>query len=259
MVVGEFAMKNFWLMILVMLLTCGTAWSTGHKQTGGALLGAGTGALIGAQIGNGDGRVAAIAIGTLAGALVGQDIGRTLDRADQVSMQQSSQIALETNRTNYASTWVNPDTGHSGSLTPTRTYQSSSGRYCREYQQTVIINGEQHEAYGTACRQGDGSWQIVAPGQPVEVKQVTRVRYVDPDPYVDYRYRNRYGYYSPFRGFISLGYFKHSYDHKYRHKHHYSGHRHQGRHYKGVHQRRHGGKGARFGHVNNRGHRRGHR
>jgi len=32
---------------------------------------------------------------------------------------------------------------------------------CREYQSTVVIAGRPQPAYGTACRQEDGSWRIV--------------------------------------------------------------------------------------------------
>jgi surface antigen len=39
---------------------------------------------------------------------------------------------------------------------------SESGKYCREFQQTVTIGGKTEQAYGTACRQPDGSWQIVS-------------------------------------------------------------------------------------------------
>lgn len=59
------------------------------------------------------------------------------------------------------STWENPDTGHAGSFTPTRTYQRPTGQYCREYQQTIRVGGEVQESYGTACREPDGTWRIV--------------------------------------------------------------------------------------------------
>jgi hypothetical protein len=49
-----------------------------------------------------------------------------------------------------------------GSVTPLRDGNDQSGRYCREFQQMVKINGKQSKAYGTACRQPDGTWQIVA-------------------------------------------------------------------------------------------------
>jgi hypothetical protein len=74
---------------------------------------------------------------------------------------QTTQQALESGKTGSSSTWRNPDNGDSGTFTPTRTYQQEDGRQCREYQQTVTIGGKQEQAYGTACRQPDGSWQIV--------------------------------------------------------------------------------------------------
>ncbi len=46
-------------------------------------------------------------------------------------------------------------------MTPVETYQRDDGQYCREFQQTVTIGGKTEEAYGTACRQPDGSWKIV--------------------------------------------------------------------------------------------------
>ena len=40
-------------------------------------------------------------------------------------------------------------------------YNGPGNRYCREYHRTVIINGQRQEAYGHACRQPDGTWQII--------------------------------------------------------------------------------------------------
>jgi len=39
--------------------------------------------------------------------------------------------------------WRNPDNGHVGTVTPVRTYQASSGGYCREYETTVTVGGKQ--------------------------------------------------------------------------------------------------------------------
>jgi len=49
----------------------------------------------------------------------------------------------------------------SGSVTATREGQRLDGAYCREFQQVVQIGGRAEEAYGTACRQPDGSWMVV--------------------------------------------------------------------------------------------------
>lgn len=155
-------MKRLTALLLVFaLLLAGCAPSMGPKETGGTLLGAGTGALLGAQVGGGRGRLVAVAIGTLAGALIGQGIGQSLDRADQLAMERNAQYALENTRSNVATTWRNPDTGNYGSITPIETYQTRQGQYCREYTQTVVVGGQKQQAYGTACRQPDGSWLIV--------------------------------------------------------------------------------------------------
>lgn len=133
----------------------------GPKQTGGTLIGAAAGGLLGAQVGHGGGRLAAVAIGTLGGALIGSEIGKSLDRADRIAMEQSTQRALETGQSGQPIGWHNPDSGHYGQVVPQPAYQNNSGQYCREYQQTVTIDGRPQSAYGTACRQPDGSWQVV--------------------------------------------------------------------------------------------------
>ena len=52
--------------------------------------------------------------------------------------------------------------GHaSGSVTPVWEGPSNTGMYCREYRHDVTIGGKTESAYGTACRQPDGSWEIV--------------------------------------------------------------------------------------------------
>jgi surface antigen len=57
------------------------------------------------------------------------------------------------------------DSGAAGTVVTTRDGTSSDGRYCREFQQTVSIGGRSEQAYGTACQQPDGSWQVVSSGQ----------------------------------------------------------------------------------------------
>jgi surface antigen len=53
------------------------------------------------------------------------------------------------------------DADASGAVTVIREGTSSEGRYCREYSQAVKIGGESQQAYGTACRNPDGSWEIL--------------------------------------------------------------------------------------------------
>lgn len=48
-----------------------------------------------------------------------------------------------------------------GSVTTMREGRTPQGAYCREFQQQVTIGGRTEDAYGTACQQPDGSWQVV--------------------------------------------------------------------------------------------------
>jgi surface antigen len=134
---------------------------TGPKQTAGTLIGAGLGGLAGSQIGSGTGQLAAVGAGVLLGGLLGSEIGKSLDRADRAAMQRTTQQSLESQPSGTVTSWQNPDSGNYGSITPRPAYQASSGQYCREYQQSVTVGGQTQDAYGTACRQPDGTWKIV--------------------------------------------------------------------------------------------------
>ncbi len=137
------------------------AEDSGTKQTFGTLLGGVGGAVAGSQFGSGTGQLVAVAAGTLAGAFLGSEVGKSLDRADKQAAASATTNALENNASGRPASWRNPDSGNYGTVTPTRTYQEASGQYCREYQQTVVVGGESQKAFGTACRQPDGSWKVV--------------------------------------------------------------------------------------------------
>ncbi len=154
-------MKNQKIISIILLSTLIQSCSGMNKQGAGTLIGGATGALIGAQFGKGTGALAATGLGAVAGAMIGSSIGKDLDDKDRKLMELRSQEALERLPAGSSAKWSNPDSGHSGYVTPTKTYQNSTGRYCREYTQVVNIGGEQKKAYGRACRQEDGQWEIV--------------------------------------------------------------------------------------------------
>ena len=151
------------VVILVFALT--SCASNGGKDTVnenpkailGGVLGAGAGAGIAVLAGGGTGWIVA---GALAGGLLGGVIGHKLDERDKEMAAKTAATALESNQTGASSQWTNPDSGNSGTFTPTRTYQQADGRYCREYKQEIMVDDEKHQAHGTACRQPDGSWKL---------------------------------------------------------------------------------------------------
>lgn len=131
------------------------------KEEIGALVGAGLGGLAGSFIGDGGGQLVAVAAGTLIGAIMGSEVGKSLDRADRLAMQQATYDALEYGESGNPTTWTNPDSGNSGEVVPQPAVRRADGSYCREYWETVTIAGEKQQAFGTACRMPDGTWRII--------------------------------------------------------------------------------------------------
>lgn len=66
------------------------------------------GALLGSQIGDGRGRIAAIAAGTIAGYWLGGRYSEKLNNEDRAGIASATQRAIDSGQT---STWTNPDTG----------------------------------------------------------------------------------------------------------------------------------------------------
>ena len=80
---------------------------------------------------------------------------------EQQRMHEAAQARATTSNVGEKIIWHEGNA--SGSVTTTRIGTSTSGRQCREFQQTVTIGGQTETAYGTACQQPDGAWEIVAP------------------------------------------------------------------------------------------------
>ena len=149
------------LLIAVAIMVNGCAGTYTKKDTGTAL-----GALTGGALAYGLGKNSSnkniwMILGVASGALLGNNIGAQLDEKDRLLAGQTVQQTLELGPDNSIGSWNNPNTGHSGTVTPTATHTGSTGQPCREFITTVIVGGTEQQGYGTACRQADGSWKIV--------------------------------------------------------------------------------------------------
>ncbi|OIN87555.1 MAG: hypothetical protein AUJ12_02185 [Alphaproteobacteria bacterium CG1_02_46_17] len=154
-------MKFLALLAMVSMSMAACTQDMGNKQMVGSAAGAVLGGVAGAQFGKGTGQLVGVGIGALLGTLVGSELGKSLDRADLMYANQAQQKAYAAPIGENIS-WNNPDSGHSGTFTPTKEeYSNTSGSYCREYSQTIYVDGKQQTGYGTACQSPDGSWQIV--------------------------------------------------------------------------------------------------
>ncbi|MCF8468619.1 MAG: glycine zipper 2TM domain-containing protein [Sneathiella sp.] len=148
------------VMVAALGLSGCAAQQNDPKTTGGTIIGGIGGALLGSMFGSGKGQLAAVGVGTLVGAMIGNQVGKSLDAADRAQIDRAERQAT-TAPIGQQITWNNPNSGNSGTITPVRDGNDIQGRYCREFQQTVEIGGKLEKGYGTACRQPDGSWQIM--------------------------------------------------------------------------------------------------
>jgi surface antigen len=78
------------------------------------------------------------------------------------------QSVLEHNPTGVTSSWDSPTTGHSGTVTPTRTVTPKDQSPCRDFVIVVNIGGNESHGYGryfketgSACRDDAGIWQVL--------------------------------------------------------------------------------------------------
>lgn len=126
----------------------------------GTGLGAVAGGVLGSQFGGGSGKTVAAVVGALAGAWAGNKIAAGMSTQDR-GYYESAASRAATAPVGQQITWYNPATGNQGTIVPVREGRDSSGSACREYQQTVTIGGRTTQAYGTACKQADGSWRII--------------------------------------------------------------------------------------------------
>jgi len=116
----------------------------------GAAVGAAGGGLVGAAVGGRTG----LLVGAALGGLFGYGVGRAIEIEDQREVA----YALEYDR---AVRWENPDTGYRYQVEPTRTFVQR-GRECRDFRMLAEVDGQPQEVYGTACRRGDGSWEVLS-------------------------------------------------------------------------------------------------
>jgi surface antigen len=148
------------MMIAVMLVStslAGCASGPNQNQQLGTLAGAVGGAAIGQAFGSGSGRIAATAAGALIGGFLGNQIGARMDEQDRQYYATAQYAALDTGQPQR---WRNPQSGVYGDVSTGQTYVVNNSQ-CREYTNTVYIDGRPEVARGTACRNPDGTWRPV--------------------------------------------------------------------------------------------------
>jgi surface antigen len=135
--------------------------NSGPKEAGGTVAGAAAGGLIGNAIGGSAGnRLAGTVIGAAMGGLIGNRIGAALDDEDKRRAYAAQVQALEAGPSGAPVAWRNPDSGRYGNVVPGPAYQTN-GATCRQFTDTIYIEGTPQTERGTACRNPDGTWTAV--------------------------------------------------------------------------------------------------
>ncbi len=147
-------MKKFALILTSLGFAVLSAAGCATHEDSGTLFGAATGALIGNQFGHGGGRVAATVGGALIGGFIGNRIGKAMDDEDRRRAAEAQYAAFENGQ---RADWRSPN-GHYGYVEPRRAYVYND-MTCREFAQTVYIDGRPETMVGKACRAPDGTWR----------------------------------------------------------------------------------------------------
>ncbi len=124
------------------------------KEETGTLYGATTGAFLGSAMTRGS--PAGAIGGALVGGFIGNRIGKSMDDEDRRRAYEAQMAAFENGQ---RADWRNPN-GHYGYIEPQPVYYYHDMR-CREFTQTVFVNGHPETMVGRACRGPDGMWREV--------------------------------------------------------------------------------------------------
>ena len=134
----------------------------------GTGLGGLVGGIIGSQFGKGSGKTAATIGGVILGGIAGNAIAKDAckdKRQDAYYYNNAYYDSFNDPEEDERYEWNNPYTNNHGYVSAGEYYEDGYQDYdgpCREFTQTVYIDGRPEQAMGVACRQPNGTWRIVS-------------------------------------------------------------------------------------------------
>ena len=127
----------------------------------GGALGAVAGGYVGSQFGGGLGKTLYTAAGATAGAFIGAAAGPELFGKD-LALHHNASLKAVSEGLDGSHYWKNPDSGNTGIVRTLGIYKGANGDFCRRYRATVSLKGSISSGEGSACRNDEGQWNIVA-------------------------------------------------------------------------------------------------
>jgi len=131
------------------------------NTAGGAIVGALAGGLLGNAISRGPQRGAGTAVGAIFGGLLGAGIGSNLDCQQRSYAIDANYRGFEAGRPHARYDWRDPR-GEAYGYVQVGDYYQDRGRRCTTYTQEIWVHGRPETASGRACRQPDGTWQMIS-------------------------------------------------------------------------------------------------
>ena len=103
--------------------------------------------------------VLALLLGACAGLTRGDpELYRSLTERDVALAAGLLQETLEQAPDGATRSWLNPESGHRGTITPTRTYLSAAGSFCRDYREELTLADRSGRFHHVACRDANAGW-----------------------------------------------------------------------------------------------------
>ena len=103
-----------------------------------------------------------IILGTVAGGVIGGVASELLGDDDAQQSAEAGYDAIENQAEGGTTEWRSPASGNRGTTTIEKSFVTAEGVPCKRFTQTITADGESRSVPGTACRTGDGTWEIVA-------------------------------------------------------------------------------------------------
>ena len=150
-------------LVLAIALFC-TACSANNRMTNGQLIGAIGGGIIGTyvgtQLGGGSGTLVFLVAGATLGSLTGYAYGDSLIPSDRVRFKDAAKVAMDNIKDGQVYSWINPETGVAGTITPVRSYYAEKNQMCRDFEATIAANTGVGKTKGRACKLGFDAWLV---------------------------------------------------------------------------------------------------
>ena len=150
-------------LVVGIALLC-TACSANNRMTNGQLIGAIGGGIIGTyagtQLGGGSGNLLFLVAGATLGSLTGYAYGDSLIPSDRVRFKDAAKVAMDNIEDGQVYSWINPETGVVGTITPVRSYYAEENQMCRDFEATIAVDTGIGKTKGKACKLGSEAWLV---------------------------------------------------------------------------------------------------